>query len=529
MPKVLVSDKLSEEGLRILKAGAGLEVDVKTDLKPEELEKIIPDYDALIIRSNTKVTAQLLEKAKKLKIVGRAGIGVDNVDCVAASKHGIIVENTPSGNATTTAEQAIAMLFAVSRMIPQATMSMKEGKWDKKSFVGRELTNKILGVVGVGNIGKIVASRGLGLKMKVLGYDPFLTAEAAAQMGIELVELNDLFQRADYITLHVPLIDKTRNLINREAFAKMKKGVFIINCARGGIVNEADLLSALEEGKVAGAGLDVFEKEPPPADSALIKHPRVVCTPHLGASTDEAQLNVALEVAEQIVNYFQTGEVKNAVNFPSISAELSLILKPYLSLCEKLGLLQGQLAEGTPKQITIEYTGDITKHPLAPLTVCVLKGLLEPMLENVNVNYVNSPVIAKERGLKVLEVKSGEAQDFANLITVTLETSAGKRIVSGTIFGKNNPRIVRIDDFYLEAVPEGTILVVRNMDRPGVIGNIGTLLGKNSVNISRMQLGLLKDSGEALALYNVDNHAETGVIEQLKALPNIISVKEVKL
>jgi len=529
MPKILVSDKLSEEGLKILRSGSGLEVDVKTDLKPEELEKIIPEYDALIIRSNTKVTASLLEKAKKLKIVGRAGIGVDNVDCVAASKHGIIVENTPSGNATTTAEQAIAMMFAVSRMIPQATMSMKEGKWDKKSFVGRELTNKTLGVVGVGNIGKIVAERALGLKMKVLGFDPFLTPEAAAQMGIELTGMDELLKRSDYITIHVPLSEKTKNLINRESFAKMKKGAFLINCARGGIVNEADLLAALDEGKVAGAGLDVFEKEPPPADSPLIKHPRVVCTPHLGASTDEAQLNVALEVAEQIVNYFSTGEVKNAVNFPSISAELSKILKPYLSLTEKLGLLQGQMAEGTPKQITIEYTGEITKYPLAPLTICALKGLLEPMLENVSVNYVNSPVIAKDRGLKVIEVKSGEAQDFANLISVTLETSSGKRIVSGTIFGKNNPRIVRIDDFYLEAVPEGTILVIRNMDRPGVIGNIGTLLGKNSVNISRMQLGLLKESGEALALYNVDNHVEVGVIEQLKALPNIISVKEVKL
>lgn len=529
MPKILVSDKLSEEGLNILRSCSQLTVDVKTELKPEELEKIISDYEGLIIRSNTKVTAALLEKAKNLKIIGRAGIGVDNVDCAAASKYGIIVENTPSGNATTTAEQALAMMFAVSRMIPQATMSMKEGKWDKKSFVGRELCNKILGVIGVGNIGKIVADRAQGLKMRVIGFDPFLTAEAAAQMGIELVSLDDLFARSDYITVHVPLSDKTKNLIDRHSFAKMKKGVFVINCARGGIVNETDLLHALEEGKVAGAALDVFEKEPPSPDSALIKHPRLICTPHLGASTDEAQLNVALEVAEQIVNYFTTGEVKNAVNFPSISAELAKILQPYLSLTEKLGLLQGQLAEGTPKQITIEYTGEITKYPLAPMTVCVLKGLLEPMLENVNVNYVNSPVIAKERGLKVAEVKLGEAQDFANLITVTLETSSGKRIVSGTIFGKKNPRIVRIDDFYLEAVPEGTILVIRNMDRPGVIGNIGTLLGKNNVNISRMQLGLSKEKGEALALYNIDNHVEAGVLDQLKALPNITSVKEVKL
>ncbi|HCU23989.1 MAG TPA: phosphoglycerate dehydrogenase [Deltaproteobacteria bacterium] len=529
MPKILVSDKLSEAGLKILRAAPGLEIDVKTELKAEELEKVIPEYDALIIRSGTKVTASLLEKAKRLKIVGRAGIGVDNVDCAAASKYGIIVENTPSGNATTTAEQAIAMMFAVSRMVPQATMSMKEGKWDKKSFQGRELTGKILGIVGVGNIGKIVADRALGLKMKVIGYDPFLTAEAAAQMGLELVELDELFRRSDYVTVHVPLTDKTKNLIDKTALSKMKPGVFIINCARGGIVSEADLLAALESGKVGGAALDVFEKEPPPPDYALVKHPKVICTPHLGASTDEAQLNVAIEVAEQIVNYFSTGEVKNAVNFPSISAELAKVLQPYLLLTEKLGLLQGQLAEGSLKQITIEYTGDITKYPLAPMTVCVLKGLLESSLENVNVNYVNSPVLAKERGIKVVEAKSEDAVDFANLISVILETSSGKRIVSGAIFGKKNPRIVRIDDFYLEAVPEGTILVVRNFDRPGVIGNIGTLLGKNKVNISRMQLGLTRESGEALALYNVDGHVETGVLNELKGLPNIISVKEVKL
>ncbi len=527
--KVLVSDKLSEEGLKILKAADGLQVDVKTDLPPADLEKIIGDYDALIVRSSTKVNASLLEKAKKLKIVGRAGIGVDNVDCPAASKLGIIVENTPSGNATTTAEHTIAMMFAVSRMIPQAHHSMKDGKWDKKSFVGRELCNKVLGIVGVGNIGKIVADRALGLKMQVIGFDPFLSAEAAAQMGIDLVSLEDLFKRSDYISVHVPLSEKTKNLINRDSFAQMKKGVFILNCARGGIVNEKDLLQALEEGKVSGAALDVFEKEPPPADSQLIKHPKVVCTPHLGASTDEAQVNVAIEVAEQIVNYFKTGEVKNAVNFPSISAELAKILKPYLLLAEKIGLLQGQLSEGTPTQITIEYRGEVSKYPIAPMTVCVLRGLLDSMLENVNVNYVNAPIIAKERGLKVMESKSEEAEDFANLLTVILQTNKGKRSVSGTIFGKENPRIVRIDNFYLEAVPEGTMLVVGNIDRPGVIGNIGTLLGENKVNISRMQLGLDRESGEALSLYSVDGHVEGEILDKIRALPNILSVKEIKL
>ncbi len=529
MHKVLVSDKLSEEGLKILKSSPELSVDVKTGMKPEELIKAIPEYEALIIRSSTTVTDAVVEAGKNLKLIGRAGIGVDNVDLNAASKRGIIVENTPSGNAVTTAEHAIAMMFAVSRMIPQAHKTMKEGKWDKKSFVGHELCNKTLGVLGVGNIGKIVANRALGLKMKVIGFDPFLTPEAAAQMGIELTGLPDLFRRSDYITLHVPLNDKTRNIIDKNAFAQMKQGVYIINCARGGVVNEADLLVALEEGKVGGAALDVFEQEPPPADFRLVQHPNVVCTPHLGASTDEAQVNVAIEVAEQVVDFFTKAEVRNAVNYPSISGELAAFLKPYISLCEKMGLLQGQLVEGTPSQIEILYTGDIAKFPTQPLTLSVLKGLLEPIFDDVTVNYVNSPVIAKERGVKIIESRTEGAEDFASLISVTLQTDKGTRIVSGTIFGKVHPRIVRVDDFYLESVPEGTILVVRNHDRPGVIGAIGTLLGENQVNISRMQLGLSRKAGEALALYNVDSPAPPEVQKKLQALPNIISVRQVKL
>jgi D-3-phosphoglycerate dehydrogenase len=451
------------------------------------------------------------------------------VDLAAASQRGVIVENTPSGNAVTTAEHTIAMMFAVSRMIPQATMLMKEGKWEKKQFVGSELCNKKLGIVGVGNIGKIVANRALGLKMKVLGYDPFLTPEAASKMGIELVELNELLKESDYITVHVPLTDKTRGLIDKKSFAKMKNGVYILNCARGGVVNETDLLAALQEGRVAGAALDVFEQEPPPKDSPLIRHPKVVCTPHLGASTDEAQINVAIEVAEQVVDYFTKGEVRNAVNFPSISGELAKILRPYLELSEKMGFLQGQLTEGSPRKITIEYAGEISKYPLAPLTSCVLKGLLEVMLADVGVNYVNSPVLAKDRGIKVTESKVSDAEGFTSLITIILETQTDQRVVSGTIFGTKQPRLVRIDDFYLEAVPQGNILLIRNIDRPGVIGSVGTLLGKSKVNISRMQLGLSQSSGEAMAMYNVDSKVGADVLEQLKLLPNILSVKEVKL
>jgi D-3-phosphoglycerate dehydrogenase / 2-oxoglutarate reductase len=529
MAKILVSDKLSEAGLKILKDASSLEVDVKTGLKPDELKKIIGDYEGLIIRSSTKVTADLLSAAEKLKIIGRAGIGVDNVDTTAASKKGIIVENTPGGNVVTTAEHAIAMMCSAARKIPQATSSMKGGKWEKTKFVGSELYNKTLGVVGVGNIGKIVADRALGLKMKVIAYDPFLSSETAAKMGVELVELEDLFARSDFITIHTPLNEKTRNLIDRPAFGKMKKGVYIINCARGGIVNEEALVAAVQEGIVAGAALDVFAEEPISADHPLLKLEQVVCTPHLGASTDEAQENVAVEVAEQMVDYFVRGIVRNAVNFPSISAELAGVLQPYLSLAEKLGKLHGQLASSSPEEIHIEYSGELAEYPVASLTVSVLKGILEPILEDVSVNYVNAPFIAKERGMKVVESKVSSAKDFRSLIQVTLKTTKETREVSGTIFGTKNPRIVKIDDFYLEAVPEGTILVIHNQDRPGVVGNVGTLLGKNSVNISRMQLGLVKGKEKAIALYNVDQPVSASLLGELAKLPNIISVKQVTL
>lgn len=529
--KVLVSDKLHPDGMAILKACSEIQVDEKTGLPPEELKKIIGEYEALIIRSGTKVTEDILSAAKNLKLIGRAGIGVDNVDLPAASKYGVIVENTPSGNAVTTAEHAVAMMFAVSRMIPQATMSMKAGQWEKKKFMGRELCNKVLGVIGVGNIGKIVANRAIGLKMKVLGFDPFLTPEAAAKMGIELVGLDDIYKRSDYITVHVPLNDKTRGLLNAASFDKMKPGVFIINCARGGVVDERDLLTALNSGKVGGAALDVFEQEPPPAGSELIAHPHVVCSPHLGASTDEAQVNVAIEVAEQVVDYFTKGEIRNAVNFPSISGELAKVLKPYLTLSEKLGRLLGHLVrEKSPRKIAIEYVGDLTDYPMAPMTTCFLKGMLEIFLtEEGGVNYVNATYLARERGIKVTESKVHEEEGFTSLIRVKVETSQGQTIVSGTIFGTKNPRIVQVDDFYLEALPEGHILLIRNIDKPGVIGSVGTCLGKNQVNISRMQLGLSKNSDEAMALYNVDSTAGDQVVSELKALPNIISVQEIKL
>ncbi len=528
MPKILVSDKLSEQGLKILKEQPGFQVDQKTGLPPEELKKILPGYDGLIIRSGTRVTADLLEKAT-LRVIGRAGIGVDNIDVEAASRKGIVVMNTPSGNAVTTAEHAIAMMFAASRKIPQATASLRAGRWEKGKFMGSELCNKVLGVVGVGNIGRIVADRALGLKMRVIGYDPFLSKEAAEKIGIELVEHAEHYGRADYITVHTPLNEKTRNLIDKKAFAQMKRGVYLINCARGGIVSESDLVVALQEGIVAGAALDVFEKEPPPPDHPFLKMDQVIFTPHLGAATDEAQEAVAVEVAEIIVDYFRNGTIRNAVNFPSVSAEALKVLGPFIGLAEKLGLLQGQLLEKLPKEILLEYHGDIVSYNLTAVTQALLKGLLSTMVADVTVNFVNAPFLAKERGLRVVESRVSEHQDFASLVTVTVKDGSFSQSISGTIFGKTNPRLVRINDFYLEAVPEGTILVIHNYDRPGVIGNIGTLLGKRGVNISRMQLGMEKGKAEAIALYNVEGEINPDLIAEIEKLPHIISVKKVVL
>ncbi|MCB1214781.1 MAG: phosphoglycerate dehydrogenase [Deltaproteobacteria bacterium] len=528
--KVLISDKLSEAGLEILEKAQGIQTDSKPGLSPEELKAIIGEYDALVIRSGTTVTADILEAATRLKLVGRAGIGVDNVDVASASKHGVIVENTPSGNAVTTAEHALAMLFAVSRMIPQATMSMKAGKWEKKQFMGRELCNKVLGVVGVGNIGKIVANRALGLKMRVLGFDPFLTPEAASKMGIELVSLEEIFKQSDYITTHVPLNDKTRGLINADSFAKMKDGVFIINCARGGIVDEEALLQALNSGKVAGAGLDVFVKEPPEANSPLVQHPKVVCTPHLGASTDEAQVNVAVEVAQQVVDYLQRGEIRNAINFPSLSGELAKVLKPYSKLAEALGKLLGHYAEGTPKEIHLEFAGEIKEYPLGSLTAAALKGFLQTHLsEEGQVNYVNAPFLAKERGISVKEIKVSEAKGYTNLLQFKVLSDQGEHRVSGTVFGTEHPRLIRLDDFYLEAEPKGCLLMVKNQDKPGVIGKIGTTLGERNINISRMHLGLNAKAGEALAVYSLDSEPNQDLICALESLEHVLWVKVVLL
>ncbi len=526
--KVLVSDKLSPKGVEIFKKAKGIEVEVKTKLPPEELKAIIGEYDGLVIRSATKVKPEIIEAADKLKVIGRAGSGLDNVDLPAASKKGIVVMNTPGGNTITTAEHAISMMLALSRKIPQATASMKSKKWEKSKFMGSEIYNKTLGIMGIGSIGSVVADRARGLKMNVLAHDPFLSPERAEKLGVELVNLDDLLKRSDYITIHVPKSKETINLVNKELFSKMKDGVFLINCARGGIVNEKDLCDAINGGKVAGAALDVFEKEPPDSDNPLLDLDEVICTPHLGASTEEAQEKVAVAIAEQMVDYLLNGTIMNAVNVPSVDSELLATIRPYLDLAERLGSFQGQVISGGLEQVSIEYSGEVAALAIAPITVSLLKGLLYSILKE-DVNYVNAPVIAKDRGIKVIESTTNESEDFTSLITLKVKTSKEERLVAGTIFGKSDPWIVQVDQFRIEAVPDKYMFLFHTHDRPGVIGNIGTSLAKHSINISRMQFGREKVEGKSLLLLSTDGSVSSEITEQLRGLPHVISLDSIEI
>ena len=520
MAKVLVSDSLAPQGLEILEHARGLEVDYAPGLAPAELLERIRDAEGLVIRSGTKVTREVLERAEKLRVIGRAGIGVDNVDVGAATERGVVVVNTPSGNNVTTAEHAIALLVALARHIPQASASMKAGKWEKTAFTGMELSNRTLGVIGLGNIGRVVAQIAQGIGMRVIAYDPHLPEEIAAKLDIELVGLDDLYQRADALTVHVPKTKETTGLLGAEAFAKCRKGVLVVNAARGGIVDEKALLAALESGQVGGAALDVFVAEPPSADDPLVRHPRVICTPHLGASTEQAQLNVAIQVAEQVRDYLVNGEIRNGVNVPSVSPEILSQIRPYLTLGEKLGRFQGQLCPGKIDEIEIEYAGEVADLRVAPITIAVLKGLLESVTDRVNM--VNAPVIAREHGIKVIESKSSRSTDYASTVTTRVRGCVD-RLIAGAIFHGVQPRIVRFDDFILEAIPEGFALLVHNHDRPGVVGHVGTILGEEGVNISRMQLALQRERGEAAMLVNVDGRPAESVMERLRNLPHVIS------
>jgi D-3-phosphoglycerate dehydrogenase len=524
--KVLVSDNLSSKGIEILKK-AGLEVDVKTGLKSEELKSIIGQYNAIIIRSATKLTADIIEAAKNLKVIGRAGSGLDNVDKAAASKKGIVVMNTPGGNTITTAEHTIALMFAIARRIPQANASMAKGQWEKKKFMGVELFNKTIGIIGLGNIGGEVAKRAQGLGMNVIAFDPFLSEEKAKKIGVKKVELSELFKNADFISIHTPLTNETKNLINKDTIKLMKNGVYIINCARGGIINEKDLFDAIEVGKVAGAALDVFEKEPP-ENNPLVGHEKVVCTPHLGASTQEAQENVAIAIAEQVVDYLVHGVIRNAVNFPSIPADQAAILQPYITLAEKIGSFSSQIFDGGIIEINLEYKGEVSELNVSPLTIAAIKGFLTPILEET-VNFVNAPFIAKERGIEVKESKSSDVGDYQSAIIMKIRSQKKELSVVGTLFSRKDPRIVKIDDFTVEIVPEGNMLFMFNIDKPGVIGNIGTLLGKNNINIARMHFGREKAGGKAISVVNIDSPVSDKILAEIKKLPNILDVKVINL
>ena len=526
--KILITDPLAPQGLEVFERAPGFAVDLRVGIKPPEIKKIIRDYHGWVLRSGTKVTADILESAENLKVIGRAGIGVENIDVEAASKRGIVVMNTPGGNNVTTAEHTISLMLSLARHIPQAVTSLKSGKWDRQKFVGVEVCNKTLGIIGLGNVGRIVAERALGFRMKVIAHDPFVQPESAARMGVEIASLDEIYARSDFITVHVPLTSETRGLINRKSFAKMKRGVRIINCARGGIVDENDLAEALRQGKVAGAALDVFVDEPPSPDHPLVKMEQVVTTPHLGASTDEAQLNVAIAVAEQMVDFLTRGVIRYAVNMPSVSPELMSLLRPYLTLGEKLGSLQVQMLSKLPKEVQIEYAGEVTQYDVAPLTLAVLKGILTPVMES-SVNYVNAPLVARERGIKVIESKSSRASDFASSISVKVKTKDRELEVEGAIFGSNNPRIVKINGFYLEAVPEGYILILHNRDVPGVVGAVGTLLGRKGINIAGMELGREKVGGMAISCIHVDDAVPKDTLDALRSLPSIVTAVLVKL
>jgi len=518
--KVLASDKIAESGLKMLR-DAGLQADMKTKLPEDELCKVISDYDALIVRSGTKVTPKVIESAGKLKIIGRAGVGVDNVDLPSATKRGIIVVNSPEGNTIAAAEQTLTLILAMARNIPQAYNSLRAGKWERSKFTGTELFNKVVGVVGLGKIGGRVASYLNAMEAKVIGSDPFISQERAKELGIELKSLDEVMAQADILTFHIPKTKDTENLINSRTISKMKDGVFLVNCARGGIIDEKDLYDALKSGKVKAAALDVFSKEPPDPKNPLFTLDNVVTVPHLGAATLEAQENVAIDVVEQIIEVLKGGQARSAVNIPAMKPDIIAKVKPYMQLAEKLGSLASQLFGEALNEVKIEYDGEIAAMDVSPLSIAALKGLLEPMLQE-SVNFVNAPVIAKERGIKVIEGKSSEPRDFKNLITVKVKSGKDTRSVEGTLFEPPyGERLVGIDGFKVDVMPSGYMLVINNIDKPGIIGKVGTFLGKHGINIAAMDVGRVKIGEKAVMVLNVDSEIPDKAIKELTKLEGI--------
>lgn len=525
--RILISDPLSEDGIYPLRQADGFDITMETGMTPEELGERIGGFDALLVRSQTQVTREIIEKAKHLKIIGRAGVGVDNIDLEAATEHGIIVVNAPDGNTNSAAEHTMAMLMSMARKIPQAYYALRNQKWDRKSFVGVELKNKTLGVIGLGRIGAEVAARAKGQRMNVIAYDPFLTPEKAEKMGVDYGSVEDVVRAADFITVHTPLLKETRHLINAEAFGLMKPGVQIVNCARGGIIDENALYDAIRSGKVAGAALDVFEQEPM-VDFRLLELPEVVATPHLGASTVEAQEIVAVDVSNDVISYFTTGTVRNSVNLPSVPKEVMARIEPYFDLAERLGIFLADLADGTAEEVNIQYSGDLANVEVGPLTRNMLKGLLKRYLGEI-VNDVNAAYFANMKGVTVNESKSTAAKGFTNLITVEVKTAKGVRRAAGTLLNGQGARIVKVDDYLVDVAPKGNILFIRHNDRPGVIGRVGTLLGEENVNIATMQVGRSNAGGDAIMLLTIDKPAEQESLDQLEKLTEIEKVKAISL
>lgn len=525
--KILIADSLSSKGIDILRREDNTEVDINTSLSHRELVECIGQYDAVIVRSGTDITADVIEAADKLKVIGRAGVGVDNVDIRAATRRGILVVNTPGANTISAAEHTVTLLLALSRNIAPANISLRDRRWERKSFMGVEVYNKSLGIIGLGRIGTEVATRALGFGMKVMAADPYISPERAARLDIHLVEVQEIIEKADYISVHLPLTRETHHLLGEKEYAAMKDGVRIINCARGGICDEKALYEAILSGKVAGVALDVYEDEPP-LDSPLLKLDAVLATPHLGASTEEAQINVAVEVAEQILVALKGQPVKSAVNMPPLSHADAEKLGPYIELAEKLGSFQGQLVDGHVTAIHIDYSGEVCDHSTTIVSIALQKGLLERFLGET-VSYVNAPLIARERGIKITETKSSMDDGFSNLISITVKTDRGERRVAGTIFGAKDARIVRIDSYHVDVVPQDYILIILNQDKPGVIGALCTLLGRFEINIAAMSLGRREPGGAAVVALNLDSIVSEDVMEQIKMLDNISDAKLVNL
>ncbi|MBF0331090.1 MAG: phosphoglycerate dehydrogenase [Candidatus Omnitrophica bacterium] len=526
--KILVSDKLAEEGLKILREGDAFEVDCKYDLKPEQLKEIIGQYDALIVRSGTQVTEDIIAAATKLKVIGRAGVGLDNVDLKAATKKGIIAMNTPGGNTTSTAEHAFSLIMALARNIPQAHSSMKAGKWERSKFQGVELYGKTLGVIGLGRIGSTVAKFAQGFGMTIKAYDPFLSAEMAAKRGIAVCTFEDLIQNSDFITIHVPKTDETSGMIGEKQINMMKKSVRLVNCARGGIIDEAALAKALEAKRIAGVALDVYDEEPPKPDMPVMKFDACVLTPHLGASTAEAQVNVAIEVAYSVRDALLGKGIRNAANFPSLDEEAFKVLEPYIDLGDKLGKFAGQLVNGGIKTVKISYSGLLTKYNVMPVTMSLAHGILKPILAD-NVNTINSIDIAKDRGIDIQEVHLSAEGEFVNCIMLEIVTDKETLEVWGTLSSNKKPRIVKVNNVYVEAVPSGNILFIRNSDIPGIVGAVGVALGNARINIAYITFGREKEGATAVSVVNVDGDVPVAVIDGLKATKGIQFVKMLKV